>query len=149
MKTRPILVLLLAVVALLALTVSANAQAPIYDAQTLTSTAYTNGPQTGTNINVVLDVRKQASVALQLKSTSNGTNVLGQGLWVEWSVDGLTYSGGRLVTLTTAGTTTTTAFTNLNTFGCGYIRIPYATNLNDVSGITNAVLKYGIKISAP
>lgn len=142
------LAIAIAALGLLFLALPSQAQTPTYEPQTLKT--FTNGPASGTNINVTLDVRKQSTVALQLKQTSDGTNVSATtGVWIEWSVDGLTYGNGRLITFTPTGTTAATGITNINTFGCGYIHIPYATNSNDVTGITNAVLKYGIKISAP
>lgn len=146
-STSTFLAVIVAGLALLFLTASARAQTPTYSPQTLTS--FTNGPAAGTNINVVLDVRKQASVAVAVNQKSNGTNVTSAGFWYELSVDGTKYGNGRFITCTPSGTTEAVTITNLNTFGCGYLRIPYFTNINDVTGITNATIKYAIKISAP
>ncbi len=139
--------MLIAALAMLLATIPSQAQTPTYSAQTLTS--FTNGPASGTNINVTLDVRKQSSVAIQVNQTSDGTNVTSAGFWIELSLDNSNFGNGRFITCTPSGTTKAVTVTNLSTFGCGYMRIPYFTNINDVTGITNATIKYAIKISAP
>jgi hypothetical protein len=144
----------------LAFTVDLQAQVPTYAAQTLWSTNGAVGAgipsATAPAINAVMDVRKQKDVTLQI-FTQGDTSVGTGSLVFTYSVDGISYSASAgtagtvsmvktvLCTPTTAGAT---LVTNLNTFGCGYMKFLYYTNDTGAS-VTNMVVKYGVKISAP
>ncbi len=140
---------ILAIIGLLALTVSAlQAQAPTYDCKTL-CTDKTVAAATGTNVNYVMDVRKQASVAVQATFTMSAAGTTNTSFFFQRSLDGSTWdTTGYLVSVVTAGTTTQSLLTNLPTYGAGYMRLSWWTN-GFVTGTMTNTVKYGIKISAP
>ena len=130
---------------------SVQAQTPTYSAQTLSSTA-TIASATATNIAAVIDCRKQNTVAVQITAYGD-TGVAANNAVFLYSVDGVTYSPGTgagqsktvAFTPTTAGAT---VFTNLQTYGAGYLKLAYVTN-DTGAAVTNLSIKYGVKISAP
>lgn len=132
------------------LALSVSAQTPLYSPQTLTSTA-TIASATATNIAAVMDVRKMKNVAVQITAYGD-TGVAGNVAVFTYSVDGSTYStanGGFNKTVAFTPTTTgRTIITNLDTWGCGYMKLAYVTNDTGAS-VTNLVIKYGVKISVP
>lgn len=128
------------------------ADEPYYAAQSLSTSTATAPAGTATNLNVVLDVRHQANVAIQFKLTAENTNILGQVFWITRSVDGLTYSDvGTLITASLSGTaaTASTTVTNFPTAGAGYLKINYMTNGATIGAVTNIQIKYGIKTLSP
>jgi len=142
------LLLFISALALSALPV--KAQSPIYAPNNSATFTVTHG--TGTNVGIVIDCRKQASVGVQIEMQASTATTQAVNLVVVRSVDGVTYESGAGQTIGLAAvtsTTKTTAFTNFPSWGCGYAKILYATN-NDAGGdVTNAVVRYGTKIGAP
>ena len=139
---------------------SVQAQTPIFSANTLYNSAavWTNVAGTSaTNFNLVMDVRKQAKVMVQLSQVYDGAGTANTVYYFQRSVDGTTYdfpstvmTGSTVVTVVGTGNTAVTTLTNLDTAGCGYIRLAWVTNASVVAvNLTNLVVKYGLKISAP
>lgn len=128
--------------------VALHAQTPTYAPQTLASC--TLAASTATNLNVVIDCRKQASVTVQIAQTASASSTAATTLVYARSVDGSKFE----TSLSTAafaqtGTTEMVGITNLPTLGCGFIKILYATNAHASANLTALSLKYGVKISAP
>jgi hypothetical protein len=126
---------------------SAQAQSPTYAAQTLGT--YVASGSTASNVAYVIDVRKQAGVALQWDNQMSTSATDAQTIYISRSVDGSTYSTTvQLVTLTPVASTASTITTNILSQGAGYLKINYGTNAA-ASAVSTNTLKYGIKISAP
>jgi hypothetical protein len=158
MKNSLMVIGLLAI--LLACGVQVQAQTPVYAATTLvnSATTYTNiAGATATNFNYVLDVRKQAKVTLQISQVFDGAGTANCIYYFQRSVDGITYDfasaaeqGSSVVTIAGTGNTPVVTTTNLDTGGCGYIRLAWITNASaSTVNVTNLVIKYGVKIQAP
>lgn len=125
----------------------ASAQSPTYAAQTLGT--YVAAGSTASNVAYVIDVRKQAGVALQWDNQMSTSATDAQTLWVSRSVDGLTYTTTlQPILLTPVASTASTITTNILSQGAGYLKINYGTNAA-ASAVSTNTLKYGIKISAP
>jgi hypothetical protein len=147
---------LLALIGLAALvSITAQAQSPTYASQTLWTTNGAGIPAaTAVAGNAVMDVRYQEKVGVQITAQSD-TSGAGVGFMFVPSVDGSTYasagvkteSAWKLVTFTPAQTATT-IFTNLDTYGAGFMKLSYITNTTGAA-CTNISVKYGIKISVP
>lgn len=131
----------------------AGAQVPVWQYQN----ALTGAPivaSSATNYNLVIDCRKQAKIGLAFSSTNTAAGATIAGSYVvpyQRSWDGINYE----TTLSSAsspalnGTTNVFWGTNIDTLGCGYIRIPFITNSMG-SGTNIAVtVGYDVKISAP
>ena len=124
-----------------------SAQEPRYAAQTLGT--YLNAAQAATNVAYVVDCRKQNYVTFQVDNQMSTSATDVQTFAFSRSVDGLTYSTTlQTFTLTPVASTASTLITNINTYGCGYIKFNYTTNAAATAIATNTI-KYGIKISAP
>jgi hypothetical protein len=153
-KFKKLTVIGLALMALAAVTVSTQAQVPTYQAQTLWSISGAGAvpAAAATNMNAVIDCRKQATFTLAITAQCD-TGGGAISLMLLPTLDGITYgsqvagSGFKTVgfTPTTAGVT---MITNINTLGCGYWKVTYLTN-DTGAAVTNFSVKYGVKISAP
>ena len=134
--------------AVLFVAATSQAQSPVYSAQSLNSTA-TLAASAATNVAVVIDCRKQAYVTVGLKvqaDAANSGNIIAN---YSYSLDGSTYGTQQFnFGFAANGTTAAQNFTNLNTLGCGYIKINYLTNAAASGALTNIVLNYGIKVQA-
>jgi hypothetical protein len=150
----------LAIIGLAALVLTSNTQAqtPVYSAQTLWSTNGAVGAgipaATAPVINAVIDCRRQASITLAITAQADTGVAAGNAVFV-YSIDGTSYSPStgtqtmvKTVAVTPLVASAVTVVTNLNTFGCGYMKFLYYTNDTGAS-VTNMVVKYGIKIQAP
>jgi len=147
---------LLAIIGLVALAAgyTATAQVPTYSAQTLWTTNGTGIPAaTAVAGNAAMDVRKQATVGVQITAQSD-TSGAAIGCMFVPSIDGTTYAGSTLagsaykIVSFTPGQTATTMFTNLDTYGAAFLKLQYITNTTGAA-CTNISIKYGVKISAP
>ena len=140
----------LAVIGLLAaITLPASAQVPTFG-YTGTS-AFTVTNSTANAVGTVIDVSKQASVGIMLSVTANTNATINTGFYFTRSIDGTTFeSAGQLVTVITAAVTQKNVLTNLQSYGAQYLKLSYVTN-DAPAGctITNCLLTYGTKISAP
>jgi hypothetical protein len=126
---------------------TAGAYAQTYAPQTLGT--FVGAAQAATNVAFVIDCRKQASVTLQVDNIMSTSATDVQTVAIARSVDGLTYSTTlQAIAVTPVASTASTMFTNLPTYGCGYMKIAYVTNAA-ATGIATNTFKYGIKISAP
>lgn len=98
----------------------------------------------------VIDVRKQAKVALQLYSIASAATTDNITFYIRSSVDGLTYStAARTVALAMTGATALTTVTNLDTYGAGYLRLDAISNAAATATVDGCYVSYGVKISAP
>lgn len=131
---------------LVLVSISANAQTPTYGAQTLSVptivTATATAGNGSNNLALVMDVRKQGYVGLQVR-TGCTNNLLNFGA----SVDGITYSTNYITVGWTNAKVLYTMTTNLDCRGIGYLRLDYVEALGTIDA-TNQV-KYGVKISSP
>lgn len=153
MKIKNLILTVAATAVILAGAIGVQAQVPTYAPQTLWSTNGAGIPAaTAVALNSVIDARKQSSVALQITAYGD-TGVAAGKLLLSYSVDGISFSPtiipGQFSSIAVTPTTTgRTMFTNVPTWGCGYIRGEYYTN-DTGAAVTNLVIKYGVKISAP
>jgi hypothetical protein len=144
----------LLILALLGLAVTAMAQtygvAPVI---TWVGTNIFLPARTGTNVAVLIDARKQASVGVASTARADAAGTDALRFHFQRSVDGTTYDAGgmdgQVVALALNGTTATTTFTNIPSNGCGYIRLNWITNASASQNITNLTVKYGLKIQSP
>lgn len=146
---------LLALIGLAALvSITAQAQSPTYQSQTLWTTNGAGIPAaTAVLGNAVADVRYQKDVTLQITAYGNTGAAASTYVFVP-SVDGTSYGSSTLagsqvkaVSFTPA-TTGTTMVTNISTAGVGYLKFLYVTN-DTGAAVTNISIKYGVKISSP
>ena len=127
------LAIALALVALLATMLNANAQQRYDNTYSLTALGASApslvGPN-GTNVAWVIDARQQSSISLQLNLFSNTNGVYAFAFPVQRSGDGVYYTptDTELITFTITGNYTNTVFTNISTKGLGFIKIPWLTN---------------------
>jgi len=159
---------LLLVAGLIGASVCVRAQAPTYQPQilvggiALTAGSATNlgTPSTASyQSGVVMDVRKQNKVCVQITTTNSKPDAVNANiLYYQRSVIG--GSNQWETTLYPIGWTTSAAsvnpgapqviITNLDTLGCGYINFPYLTNAaGSTTNIGLFQLSYGVKIQAP
>lgn len=136
-----------AIIGLLAFSGFAQSTA-VYQAQTL-GTSRTDG-SAATNVSYVIDCRKQASVTIQYVNQMATSSTAAQTVNFSRSVDGINYTTtAQEFSFTPVASTQSSGITNLNTFGCGYIKINYITNAGAANAFATNTLKYGIKIQAP
>lgn len=144
-----------------AMITSAQAQAPVYAPQTLAGsnsvTRFTIAASTATNMGILVDCRKQNTVAIQVVSTNTAAGVgAGAGsiaFRYTRSVDGLTFNNALEFADCPAspnGVSTFSWSTNLQSQGAGYIYIPYFTNkMESGTNVGTIVVNQAIKIGAP
>ena len=139
---------LIALVAVSLLTVGAYAQQnPTYASQIVGT--YKNAAQAATNVAFVIDMRKQASVTLQIDNQMSTSATDDQVIAIQRSVDGLTYNTDLvMIKLVPVASTASTLLTNISAQGAGYLKIAWTTNYA-ASAVATNVIKYAIKISAP
>jgi uncharacterized lipoprotein YajG len=136
-------VLALAVLA----TVAAQAQtAPIYSPQTAISFTSITNATTVNPTNIVLDVRKQGTVAIQTSTVAVGAYTDDVIFTVTRSVDGTTYeTTGTTITNTSNGTTAVVVVSEVDTKGVGYIKLQSIANAG-ATGLGAVSVKWGLKI---
>lgn len=144
----------ISVMALLAL--AAQAQAPRYASETLTSFSYgTNYIYVGStsNLNLAIDCRYQSTVAVAIAFQLDGTEAPVQTLTFQRSVDGSnweTLAGKKsVVGITGTSDTQSVTITNLPTYGAGFIRLASWANASTNQSVTNYIVKYSVKMNAP
>lgn len=128
----------------------AGTTGPRYSPQAMTASSalFPIAGSTASNINLTIDCRFQKTVALQVTSKSDDT-AGAVAVCYQRSVDGTSYEGASWAALGTATVTGTTLITNLDTLGCGYIKLTYLTNAHASANLTNVALHYGVKLIAP
>lgn len=152
-KMKPVKKSILGVLALTLFAFSASAQnAPNY-ANTVLTNHLALLASTATNLNVVLDCRKQASVGVMISGTNSVPSGIDKNtLYYTRSLDNVTYES-TLSAIAWNGNTNIVpqgTLTNLSTFGAGYIKFTYLTNgSGSGTNIGDFNLSYGIKTSAP
>jgi hypothetical protein len=110
---------------------------------------FTNTAGTATNINMVIDVSKQKSTALQWKFQMDAASTTNRAFAYVKSVDGVSYeTTPYVVTVAANGTTPVVTVTNLDSFGASYLKILWVTN-SGTANTTNESMVYNIKLSAP
>lgn len=141
---------LLSIIAALAtIPLDTKADDPIYNPQSLNTTA-TCAASAATNVAVVIDCRKQASVTVWLKAQADAANSANTIVNYSYSRDGIVYGTQQFnFGFANLGTTAAINFTNLSTYGNGYIKLNYVTNAAASGALTNIGLHYVTKIQAP
>lgn len=132
---------------------AAQAQQPIYSPQSLISNKIVDA-LVYSNINAVIDCRKQASVGLVIDYTQMGTtNTATNAFAFLRSVDGSATNYETATNLTVVNSAALNGrnviFTNLLTYGCGYIKLTNIYCGNPTTSITNITITYGVKVNAP
>lgn len=123
-----------------------------YDVDKMTSTTFTNAASTVTNIAVVLDVRRQPSVTIQLDLMPDGTGANTNLIAYSRSTDGVTYESVLSSISTTNPVTAGVKYTwvgKLDPAGCGYIKLNYFTNYNAINLTNGTTLHAPINFNAP
>lgn len=99
---------------------------------------------TATNIAVVLDVRQQNKVEIQLEAYHTSAGAVTLTLPYQRSVDGVTYETALTsLALSVNGVTKQTVVTNITVNNAGWIKFPYMTNASAIN-TTNFALRYGL-----
>ncbi len=140
----------------IAATIASAQVGPIYANQTLVSHVAVLG-SAQTNLGVVIDCRKQAKVTLQITTTNSAPDAVSKNtLYYIRSLDGTSYeTTTNIAACQVAWNPNTNAvpqviITNLDTYGCGYIKLSYLTNAGGSgTNIGDVNISYGIKIGAP
>lgn len=142
--------------AMLCLTVSAMAQATYAPIVLLSQTDITNGVVGADSVHSaadwntrVVDVRKVTSFDLQLTGKSSVTETNTCWVYLQYSVDGVTYepTWQRRCEIAMSGTggAAFTTVTNIPAHGCGYVRVN-ATNHAAAGGLTNFSISASMKL---
>jgi hypothetical protein len=140
-------------IAAVALGLQAWAQAPTYDPQNLVINGVVNA-LVYSNVNAVIDCRKQASVGVMISYTQMGTtNTATNSFAFIRGLDGIAtnYETATNLTVITdvARNGTGYFFTNIPTWGCGYLKLTNIYDGNPTTSMTNINIWYGSKISSP
>lgn len=136
--------LVIGIAALLAMVNAASAQGVIYGAQTLGTTRTDGGA--ATNVSYVIDCRKQTKVTIQYVNQMATSSTGVQTVNFSRSVDGLNYTTtAQEFSFTPVASTISYGITNLDTYGCGYIKINYITNAAAANAFATNTLSYAIK----
>lgn len=131
---------------------TANAADTIYGQQIpIASNSVTVAAVSGTNVAKVIDCRKQASVGFQIEVQNDATGAIDLIIPFQRSIDGVNWATANATTISLPinGVTKQTVFTNVATWGAGYMRIPHITNATATVNVTNLIISYGVKINAP
>ena len=141
---------ILALLTISLLAISASAQTvPLYSSVLLTS-SITNAPSSATNAALVLDVRKQAKVGVQVTQKNDASGTAAITYVYSRSADGVTYcSTYDSFAVNANGTTAVTTNFVIDTYGLGFIKFHYITNAAASAGLTNLSMTYAIKLGAP
>lgn len=139
-------------IAIFAICFTANAQD--YGSQTVvsyigTSTNCAGGSATNIDKAIYVGQQKDVSLAFTSRNDAAGTAVLGA--YIRRSNDGVKYdTSAQYVTWAANGSSDATMLTNINTHGCGWIKISAITNAAAATvNTTNLTITAGIKIGAP
>ena len=151
---RKIFLTIIAALALIASIADASAQNNAYASQTVVNyigTSTNCAGSTATNIAAVIPCGKQKDVAIQFSSRNDAAGTAVLGAYIRRSVDGTRYdTAAQYVTWAANGASDATITTNINTHGCGFIKIDAITNAAAATvNTTNLVIKYAVKINAP
>lgn len=142
--------LLITIAALGIFASAVNAQT--YATQSLTVTNAVAASSTET-LNQIIDCRKQKDVAVQIAFKMSSTGTGNQTFVFDRSVDGSAWNSlaadKTTVVIAATGATLSVTTTNINTYGCGYLRLVSWQNGQAGQYATNTAVKYGIKIAAP
>lgn len=142
--------------AILGLTASAMAQATYAPITLLSISDITNGVVGANGVNgatnwnsQIVDVRKATSFDLMLKGQPSVTETNTCWVYLQYSVDGVSYEPTWLrrveVAMGAVGGTAYTAVTNIPAFGAGYVRVN-ATNHSAAGGLTNFSIQASMKL---
>jgi hypothetical protein len=127
----------------------AQAQIPdaIYAPQTAISFTSITNNVTVSPTNIVMDVRKQAKVAVQTSVVSVAANTDNVVFTLLRSVDGTTYeTTGTTITVASTGTTPVVTLTEIDCKGAGYIKLYSIQNASASVGLGATSVKWGLKI---
>jgi hypothetical protein len=109
-------------------------------------TSITNNT-TVTLTNIVMDVRKQAKVAVQTSAVSVASNTDNVVYTITRSVDGTTYeTTGTTITVASTGTTAAVTVTEIDCKGAGYLKLHSIQNASASVGLGAVSVKWGLKI---
>lgn len=145
MKTFLSLILLLAI--------SANAQTRyVADGALLGGNkTFTCAATAGTNVGYTIQCDSQPSVLIQIELMADASGAYTFTLPLQYSVDGSVYDNKqtRSISISFNGVTKQVIATNVPTYGCASLYIPYLTNATASIAITNGVLKVPTNWKAP
>ena len=146
MKINKLFSAVLAVVALLACAVSAQAQiggaqTPVYSSSGEWWAAITNNTVCAST-NSIIDCSRGKSLALSWTAELSAAGTTANTLVTELSGDRINWVAGPKISLTPAGTAATTALTNMTMDAYNWMRIRWITN---ASGNTGYVTNYTVK----
>jgi hypothetical protein len=137
---------------------TARAQVPTYGYQLVSGVPpyMTNGTVAVTNYPYnnmpILDCRKAQNVGIGYAFSQSGSGTSNQTYVFVRSIDGVNFdtNAADQITITRAGNggLYPTYFTNISTVGYGYLGL-YAITNESLLSVTNNLLEYSIKISAP
>jgi hypothetical protein len=145
MKSRFNILLVFAVAVFTAATARAQYE-PIYAPVTAISFTSITNATTVSPTNIVMDVRKQAKVAVQTSTVAVGAYTDPVIFTVTRSVDGSVYeTTGTTITNTSNGTTPVIVVTEVDTKGVGYIKLQSVANAG-ATGLGAVSVKWGLKI---
>ena len=128
---------------------AANAQ-PFYNIETVSLGLESIAASSTSNTTAKVEVRKQKEVMLQLSYELSDAGTDATVLTYGFSVDGTAPTAVKYTMLATnTGTTQVVQPLNIDCGGAGYLHILSIENADATGYMTNIVLKYAIKKSAP
>ena len=144
-------IIIAAIAAITAITANAQTRYVVGGAINGGDKTFTVAATAGTNVGYTLDVRNQASVPIQIELMADATGAYTFTLPIQYSVDGSVIAGmgSRSIAISFNGVTKQTIVTNVPTYGCSTLYIPYLTNATAAIAVTNGVLKAPVNWSAP
>ncbi len=118
--------------------------APVILAMTNTCPA-----QAATNLALVVPCGKQPSVTFQLFTQMDAAGTADMYYAFVRSVDGVTYDtlNGTVVRIPANGTTAVCICTNINTGGCGFIKLLWSSNAAATAVCTNLTVNWAAKVN--
>jgi hypothetical protein len=112
---------------------------------------FTCGATLGTNVGYTISCDSQPSVLIQIELQADASGAYTFRLPLQYSVDGSVYDNKqvRSIDISFNGVTKQVITTNVPTYGCSSMYIPYLTNLTAAINITNGVLKVPLNWKSP
>ena len=112
---------------------------------------FTCNATSGTNVSYTIAFADQPSVLIQIELMADASGAYTFTLPLQYSVDGSVYDNKQLksISISFNGVTKQVICTNVPTYGCAKLYIPYLTNATASINITNGILKVPTNWNSP
>lgn len=112
---------------------------------------FTCNATSGTNVSYTIACADQPSVLIQIELMANAAGAYTFTIPLQYSVDGSVYDNKQTksISISFNGVTKQVICTNVPTYGCASLFIPYLTNATASINITNGILKVPTNWKSP